>query len=72
MENLANVIYKTYFPGQFTPIQNASNEEATAVVSRRSMGPYHNPKQRKGKMNAPHNPQLCEACMRGLCFPSTK
>jgi hypothetical protein len=46
-------------------LQNAQVIQTVAKPSRRL---NHDPNQRKGKMQAPHNKTLCEACQRGWCF----
>ena len=67
MENLAAMVFQRFFPSlynlsQIAPVQPDFN--------RAPQRPRHDPKQRKGKMSAPHAFDQCEACQQGWCFPA--
>ena len=70
MENLANDIYTRYFPSLVGSLDNSQQEHMYSASNQMSRHANHDPKQRKGKMSAAHDRNLCEACRRGLCFPS--
>jgi hypothetical protein len=67
MENLSRSIFETFFPSELTNnyLQNAEIIQNFNKYSRRL---HHDPHQRKGKMQAPHDKTHCEACQRGWCF----
>lgn len=68
MKNLAKSILCRYFsPSAIVDdiLKDKNMVDATNKISRRSR---HDPDQREGKMNAPHDRYLCEACRFGLCF----
>ncbi len=67
MENLSQSIFQTFFPTEM--IYNYSQgTEMIEPVNKYSQRSRHDPHQRKGKMQAPHDQTHCEACQRGLCF----
>jgi hypothetical protein len=68
MENLSLSIFQTFFPAEMMTYDFSQGTKMIENVNKYSQHPRHDPHQRKGKMQAPHNQNHCEACRRGLCF----
>ena len=61
MKDLAWTMHKHFFPRSLESIRWDITHDGTRPVRRLF--------QRKGQMRAQHNPDLCEACQLGLCYP---
>jgi hypothetical protein len=67
MENLTKAIFGNFFPEMI----NYDDLQGTNIIQNKNAGfrrLRHDPNQRKGTMNAPHDKRHCEACQRGWCF----
>lgn len=69
MAELTQDLFGRFFPNLLPTIQSSLNAEPTTMAARSGRSIHYNPKQRKGKMSAPHDSARCSACKNGLCFP---
>ncbi|CAF0843517.1 unnamed protein product [Adineta steineri] len=66
MKNLAKYIYETFSPDMLNYVDLTYQKPAENIKPIRSV--RHDPHQRKGKSQAPHAKEFCEACRVGLCY----
>ncbi|CAF0986799.1 unnamed protein product [Adineta steineri] len=66
MKNLAKYIYETSYPDMLNYVDLTYKEPTENTKPRPSI--RHDPHQRKGKSQAPHAKEFCEACRFGLCY----